>query len=109
MEMVFNPGSSNRSASFTHTAKDQPMKFIRSLGYAIQGLRHCLKHENNFRIQTVAALIAGSMGLYFSITAGEWIAIIFCCALVLTLEMVNTTVEELSDAITQDYSPVIKK
>jgi diacylglycerol kinase len=51
--------------------------------------------------------------LFFSIvldiSAMEWIAVGFCIAFVITMEMLNTTVEKLCDVVHQDSHPGIKK
>ena len=85
------------------------MRFINSFKYALQGIRHCSVFEKNFRIQLVVVAITFSGGLVFKISATEWLSILFCSALVLSLEMVNTTIEKLSNVVTQTVHPVIKE
>ncbi len=84
------------------------MKIIRSFGYAWEGLVRCLKGGRNFRIQIFAAVIAVALGLFFRITPGEWVAIILCCGMVLTLELINTSIEELSNVVSPSYLAAIK-
>ena len=85
------------------------MRFLKSFKYALQGIKHCSVTEKNFRIQLVIAGIAFLFGIVFTISVAEWLAILFCSALVLALEMVNTTIEKLSDAITKSIHPVLKQ
>ncbi|MEP6947745.1 MAG: diacylglycerol kinase family protein [Ginsengibacter sp.] len=85
------------------------MRFLKSFKYALQGIRHCSVSEKNFRIQLVIAAITFLFGIALRISPTEWLAILFCSALVLGLEMVNTTIEKLSDTITKSIDPVIKQ
>ena len=89
--------------------KKPSMQFFKSLKYALQGIKHCSVSERNFRIQLVIAAITFVCGMILRISATEWLAILFCSALVLGLEMVNTTIEKLSDTITKSIHPVIKQ
>ena len=85
------------------------MRLVKSFKYALQGIKHCSVSEKNFRIQLAIAAIAFFFGIVFTITTVEWLAILFCSALVLGLEMVNTTIEKLSDTITKSIHPVLKQ
>ena len=85
------------------------MRFLKSFKYALQGIKHCSVYEKNFRIQLVIAAITFLFGIALRISPTEWLAILFCSALVLGLEMVNTTIEKLSDSITKSIDPVIKQ
>src|SRR5437868_37572 len=85
------------------------MRFMNSIKYAWQGIRYCSISEKNFRIQLVIGLIVFFTGIIFKISATEWLAILVCLALVLGLEMINTTIEKLSNIITVSIHPEIKK
>lgn len=82
---------------------------IKSFGYAFKGLKTMLKEEPNFWIHLLAALMVISAGFWFKITAYEWIAVLFAIAMVLAAEIFNTAIENLSDAITKEQNPHIKK
>jgi diacylglycerol kinase len=75
------------------------VKFLKSFNYAWQGLRHCLNSEKNIRIQLCVAFIALLSGLLLKISVTDWIAILICMGLVVSLEMINTSIETLSDVI----------
>ena len=76
--------------------------------FALQGISYCLKHELNFRLQSFAAIMVTGAGFYFGIRRNEWLIIILCCAMVLTLEMINTSIEKLADVVSPDYLPAVK-
>jgi diacylglycerol kinase len=85
------------------------MRLINSFKYALQGIKYCLLFEKNFRIQLALAGIVFLLAVIFRISSAEWLAILFCSALVLALEMVNTTIEKLSNVVTGSIHPVIKE
>lgn len=84
------------------------MRILNSFKYAIQGIIQCSKFEKNFRLQLVIGALTFVFGFFFSISVSEWIALLFCSALVLGFEMMNTAIEKLSNVITQSIHPVIK-
>ena len=85
------------------------MKLIRSFGYAWTGIRACFQSEPNFRIHSVLAIVALLLSIGLNISTMEWIAVCFCIAFVLVMEMFNTAIEKLCDAVHKDVHPGIKK
>lgn len=85
------------------------MKLIRSFTYAWAGIRYCFRSESNFRIHIIASIAACIFSLLFSISATEWIAVCFCMAFVMAMEMINTVVEKLCDIVQKEIHPEIKK
>ncbi len=75
---------------------------------AANGIGSCVRQEVNFRIQLIAALAAVSLGIFFKITTTEWLFIVGCCMLVLSLELLNTAIENICDMVTKDFNPIIK-
>lgn len=78
------------------------VRFIKSLGFALNGIRVAIKEERNIKIQLSIALCVVVLGLYFEITTTEWIAILFCIGFVLVTELVNTAIENLIDGISPE-------
>ncbi len=84
------------------------MRFIKSIGYAWQGIKYCFTSEKNFRTEVIISLITTIAAIVFKIGVSEWLAILFCSALVLSLEIINTSIEKLSNVVTTSIHPVIK-
>ena len=84
------------------------MKFIQSLQFAIRGIITFFCYVTNGQIQLVAAIIVVTLGLVFQIGAMEWLVVVLCITVVLTLEMINTAIEKLCDVVQPDYHPQIK-
>lgn len=84
------------------------MKFIQSLQFAISGIITFFRNERNGQIQLVAAIIVVTLGLVFQIDTKEWLVVVLCILMVVTLEMINTALEKLCDVVHPGYHPQIK-
>ena len=77
--------------------------------YAFDGLQYAFQTQNNFRIQLIIGCIVVAAGFWLSINTLEWILIILCIGLVLTLEVLNTALEEIVNFISPDFHPLAGK
>lgn len=82
---------------------------ILSFKYALTGLGDIIINTPNFRIHLFFTFTAIIAGFYFGITKIEWIAIVLCIGCVLTAESLNTSIEYLTDLVTDDYHELAKK
>ena len=83
-------------------------KRIKSFYYAFNGLKIIILKEHNFRIHLLAAVIVIAAGIFFNISAMEWMTIVLIITLVLTLEIVNSTIEKLADFVSPEKNNTIK-
>ncbi|GGR85303.1 diacylglycerol kinase [Deinococcus sedimenti] len=80
-------------------------RWWRSAGYAWAGIRHAYRTQANFRIECWAALLAlGAAGILRAPLAPVALA----CALVLSLELVNTALEAAVDLVSPERHPLAK-
>lgn len=85
-------------------------KFYRSLICAFSGLKTAFCEERNLRFQCVLGLLAVFAGFLFKLEWFEWLWILLAIFLVLTMELLNTVVENLVDMVTEKtYHPIGKK
>lgn len=75
---------------------------------AFSGLFYFFSGERNGRIQTCIAILIILLSLFLHISAMEWIVVLLCIGIVLSMEMFNSAVEKLCDIIHKDYHPAIK-
>ena len=92
----------------------QELKFtvkrrIKSLSYVFNGLKILIKEEHNFRIHTGVALGAVIIGFLLQISSFEWMVLLLSMSLVLSMEAINTVLENLADYISPGYNEFIKK
>ena len=84
-------------------------RLIKSFGWALNGLKDCILHEKNFRIQYIIALGVLVAGFFFSISLNEWMIILLSFAIVLCFEIINSAIEKLCDLVMPEYHAMIKK
>jgi diacylglycerol kinase len=82
---------------------------IRSFIYAISGIAATVKSERNMRIHLAAAVAVVVLGAWLGLDGREWAAIVICCALVMSLECLNTAVEAAVDLASPNIHPLAKK
>ena len=83
-------------------------KRIKSFRFAINGLKFLIVNEHNARIHLFATILVIILGIFFEISGMEWMAVLICIGLVLSLEAVNSSIEVLSDEVTQERNEAIK-
>ena len=82
--------------------------FYRAIKFAWTGMIQFFSRERNGQIQAVFALLAIVLGFLFSISSYQWLMVIFCIGLVISLEMMNTAIEKFCDMVTTEFHPMIK-
>ncbi len=81
---------------------------ILSFKYAFNGLYLMLRNEHNAWIHCLAAIVAITGGWFLEISKVEWLFVLGAIFLVFALEMINTAIEHLCDAVTLEDNPHIK-
>ncbi len=84
-------------------------KRLKSFSYAFNGFKILIKEEHNARIHLFAAIIAIILGVILHISTCEWLAIILSIGLVISLEIVNSAIENIADFISPQKHDKIKK
>jgi diacylglycerol kinase len=81
---------------------------IKSFGYAFEGLSHAVKHNRNLKIHFIAALIVIFLSMIFRITLFEKMILGIVILLVILSEMINTSIEEMVNLITNEHKKEAK-
>jgi diacylglycerol kinase len=76
--------------------------------HAFNGLAYFFVHERNGRVQLCAAAPVIVFGVWLRVSAAEWVTLLLCIGAVLSLEMLNSSVEKLCDIVHKEHHPVIK-
>ncbi|HNM27672.1 MAG TPA: diacylglycerol kinase family protein, partial [Saprospiraceae bacterium] len=82
---------------------------IASFRYAFQGLGDLFRSQVNARIHLAAVVVVAGAGIYFHISAMEWVALVLCMSGVIALEALNTALEYLTDLVSPDPHPLAGK
>jgi diacylglycerol kinase len=84
-------------------------KRIKSFVYAFNGIRILINEEHNSRVHLLAAICAIIAAIIFKISDLEWIAIIFSIGFVISVEAINSAIENIADFISPEKHQQIKK
>lgn len=79
-------------------------RLIRSFGFAFKGLGYAAKTQPNFRFHLVAGTVAVILGCLFQISTAEWLWLMVSIAIVLITELLNTSLETLTDLVSPTYN-----
>src|SRR3989344_4038002 len=74
-----------------------------SFRYALSGLGFAIVNNRNMHIHTVAAVCILILSFVFKIQRVEFIALIVMIVLVMSAEMINTAIEEMTNLITSEH------
>ncbi len=88
--------------------KSRGKGFTRSVNTALEGIIHTLKSERNMRLHFFVGFLVLIAGLYFDLSAVEFMILCFAVTFVLMAEMINTAVEYSIDLISDEYHPLAK-
>ena len=82
---------------------------ILSFKYALEGIWTAVKEEPNIKIHLLIMTLVILFGIYFNLTILEWIIVIFCIGMVITLELTNTAIETVVDSFIDKEHPGAKR
>lgn len=72
---------------------------VKSFKYALKGLKLFFKTQHNAWIHLSAFVLIVASGCYFKLNKMEWVAILFAAGFVFTAEIINTSIEFLTDHV----------
>ena len=77
--------------------------------FAFKGIYYFYKREAHAKLHLLASIIVILAGIFFKISAIEWIAIVLCIGLVFAAEAFNSALEMITDSIYKDHNPIAGK
>lgn len=69
------------------------------MGFALSGLHHAVRVERNIKQFLVCLVVYIGIGIYLGFWAVEWVIVALTSAVFLIVELLNTAIERLGDAI----------
>ena len=79
-----------------------------SFSYAGSGIKEAFKSEPNFRIHIVMGLLSVILGIFFKFSLEKFAILALTICFVIVLELINTVIEKLVDAVSPNFSPEAK-
>lgn len=98
----------NRKATKEHLKNQGRAKFSHSVKHAIEGIDYTISHERNFKIELCFAILVIIASIILKVNITEWIILTLTIAMVLTLEIINTSIERCVDLVTKEYEELAK-
>lgn len=86
-----------------------PRMFFRSLRHALRGLAEVTRTEHSFRVQLCTAIVIVAAGIVLPLETWERIVVALIIAAVLVLEVMNSIMERLADALQPRLSLMVKE
>lgn len=83
-------------------------RFFKSFKYALEGLRKAYQTKQNLIIHTMATFLVLGLSWYFKISTIELMFIVFAIGFVISLELVNTAIENTIDMAMPNIHPLAK-
>lgn len=99
----------NQRCGFVSREKFSLRKRIKSFAYAFAGLRLVFRHEHNAWIHATAAICVVVAGFVFRISSLEWIAVVICIGMVISAEIINSSLERMADFVQPERDDRIKE
>ena len=83
-------------------------KLRNSFKYAFSGIKLCVIDEQNMLIHFTVATLVIISGFIFKISKIEWIICLILIGIVMMMELLNTAIENVCDAVTDKENKFIK-
>lgn len=78
------------------------VNFLKSLTYAINGIKYCFKVEKHYKFHIFSFLLIMILSFILKLSRFEFIFVILVSFLVIITEMLNTCIEVVVDMITKE-------
>src|SRR3989338_4958851 len=85
-----------------------PKRLFKSFKYALRGVGHLWRSEQNFRIQIIAGVLAIAAAWSFPLEVWQRITIVLLVSMVLILEIINSVIERLVDVLKSRIHPSVR-
>ncbi len=77
---------------------------FRSFYLAGRGIAFCLRHERHLRIHLIATVYVMFFSSFYDFDRTDYAVLILTCAAVISMEIVNTSVEVVIDKVSPQYN-----
>lgn len=85
-----------------------PRRWLRTARFAWKGLSYAYRTQPNFRMEVWITPLVLLVAAWLQVPLAQWCALLLCCLLVLSLELVNTALESVVDLLSPSYHPLAK-
>lgn len=83
-------------------------KLLKNFKYAFEGIFTGIKEEQNMKVHIVIMILVIIFGIMLKISTIEWIICIVLFGLVISMELINTAIENTVDLVTKEKNEQAK-
>jgi len=83
-------------------------QWIKSANHAIEGILHASKTQRHMRYHLYTAVIILLLSFSVGVSWEEFTALVVLSIMVISIEMINTAIESITDVLFKDYDPRAK-
>lgn len=91
----------------SYKSRGGAMRLLNALRYSAQGLNAAVRHEAAFRQELAVFVILCPVAVWLGRSLGEIFLLIGSMVLVLVIELLNSALEAIADAVTLEHHPFI--
>ncbi|MGI8383308.1 diacylglycerol kinase family protein [Robertmurraya sp. P23] len=96
------------------TGSDDKRKYktrhvLYSFRHALSGFSKAVKEERNMRIHLFFTMLVVLLGYLLQVSIVEWVFLLLSIGGVISLELINSSIENLVDLVTEEFHPLAKK
>jgi undecaprenol kinase len=84
------------------------IRFINSFKYSFDGLKYAYTHEQSMVVHIIITIFVIIAGVYFKISYMEWLLVLFLIGMIISMELMNTSIEATIDLVCPKYHPLAK-
>ncbi|WP_233516704.1 diacylglycerol kinase family protein [Paenibacillus curdlanolyticus] len=81
---------------------------MRSVHYAVEGIAYAVRTQRHIRVHLTTTVIVCIAAAWARLSPLEWTALLIMCAVVISLEMLNTAIELTVDRMGLERHPLAK-
>ena len=83
-------------------------RLFRSFKFATEGIIYAFKYEQNIIVHSIVAALVITLGIILKINHFEWLICFLLFGLVISTELINTSIEAMTDLICPKKDPLAK-
>ena len=86
----------------------QNRTWVKKFADAFAGIWKGARDQKSFLVHIPAAIVAIALAAAFKIDVSKWIIIVICICCVLVAELLNSALEQMAKAVTDEYNEHVK-
>ena len=83
-------------------------RVLRSFKFSFDGLKYAYLHEQSLILHVLVMALVILFGILGDATPMQWVIILVMGAMILVVELINTSIEAVVDMVTEEYHPLAK-